>query len=83
MLESIVSTLLNRVLGAYVSNLNYSQLKVGIWSGKSKRNQRYTGLCSQHIYIIIGEVTLRDLKLRREALDKFNLPVDVLEGNAV
>ncbi|KAL7310459.1 Vacuolar protein sorting-associated protein 13 [Mucor circinelloides] len=59
MLESVVSTLLNRVLGAYVSNLNYSQLKVGIWS---------------------GEVTLRDLKLRREALDKFNLPVDVLEG---
>ncbi|RCI05461.1 hypothetical protein CU098_001873, partial [Rhizopus stolonifer] len=44
---------------AYVSNLNYSQLKVGIWS---------------------GEVTLRDLKLKREALDKFNLPVDVLEG---
>lgn len=34
MLESVVSTLLNRVLGAYVSNLNYSQLKVGIWSGK-------------------------------------------------
>ncbi|KAI8644804.1 hypothetical protein BD408DRAFT_104972 [Parasitella parasitica] len=59
MLESVVSTLLNRVLGAYVSNLNYSQLKVGIWS---------------------GEVTLRDLKLKREALDKFNLPVDVLEG---
>lgn len=28
----------------------------------------------------VGEVTLRDLKLRREALDKFNLPVDVLEG---
>lgn len=28
----------------------------------------------------LGEVTLRDLKLRREALDKFNLPVDVLEG---
>lgn len=23
---------------------------------------------------------MRDLKLRREALDKFNLPVDVLEG---
>ncbi|KAI9480349.1 MAG: hypothetical protein EXX96DRAFT_521344 [Benjaminiella poitrasii] len=59
MLESVVSTLLNRVLGAYVSNLNYSQLKVGIWS---------------------GQVTLRDLKLRREALDKLNLPVDVLEG---
>lgn len=34
MLESVVSTLLNRVLGAYVSNLNYNQLKIGIWSGK-------------------------------------------------
>lgn len=33
MLESVVSTLLNRVLGAYVSNLNYNQLKIGIWSG--------------------------------------------------
>lgn len=30
--------------------------------------------------ILSGEVTLHDLKLRREALDKFNLPVDVLEG---
>ncbi|KAI8878766.1 hypothetical protein K501DRAFT_124944, partial [Backusella circina FSU 941] len=59
MLESVVSNLLNRVLGAYVSNLNYNQLKIGIWS---------------------GEVILRDLKLRREALDKLNLPVDVLEG---
>ncbi|KAI9283162.1 hypothetical protein BY458DRAFT_427893 [Sporodiniella umbellata] len=59
MLESVVSTLLNRVLGEYVSNLNYNQLKIGIWS---------------------GEVKLRDLKLRREALDKLNLPVDVLEG---
>ncbi|KAI8888651.1 hypothetical protein K501DRAFT_320796 [Backusella circina FSU 941] len=59
MLESVVSTLLNRVLGTYVSNLDASQLKIGIWS---------------------GEVTLRDLKLRREALDNLDLPVDVLEG---
>ncbi|ORX43331.1 DUF1162-domain-containing protein [Hesseltinella vesiculosa] len=33
MLESFVSTLLNRFIGAYVSNLNYSQLQIGIWSG--------------------------------------------------
>ncbi|KAI8384441.1 uncharacterized protein BYT42DRAFT_612143 [Radiomyces spectabilis] len=59
MLESLVSTLLNRFLGAYVSNLNYNQLQIGIWS---------------------GEVVLRNLKLKREALDKLNLPVDVLEG---
>ncbi|KAI9493351.1 hypothetical protein BDB00DRAFT_946102 [Zychaea mexicana] len=60
MLESLVSTLLNRVLGAYVSNLNYNQLQIGIWS---------------------GEVVLRNLKLKREALDKLDLPVDVLEGH--
>jgi hypothetical protein len=29
---------------------------------------------------LLGEVVLRDLKLKREALDKLNLPVDVLEG---
>ncbi|KAI9287283.1 vacuolar protein sorting-associated protein vps13 [Umbelopsis sp. AD052] len=60
MLESLVTTLLNRFLGAYVSNLNYNQLKIGIWS---------------------GDVVLRDLQLKREALDKFDLPVDVLEGH--
>jgi len=60
MLESLVTTLLNRFLGAYVSNLNYNQLQIGIWS---------------------GDVVLRDLQLRREALDKFDLPVDVLEGH--
>ena len=27
-----------------------------------------------------GEVVLRNLKLKREALDKLDLPVDVLEG---
>lgn len=27
-----------------------------------------------------GEANLRDLKLRREALDKLDLPIDVLEG---
>jgi vacuolar protein sorting-associated protein 13A/C len=29
----------------------------------------------------LGDVVLRDLQLRREALDKFDLPVDVLEGH--
>ncbi|RUP43863.1 vacuolar protein sorting-associated protein vps13, partial [Jimgerdemannia flammicorona] len=59
MLESLVANLLNRFLGAYVSNLNYNQLNIGIWS---------------------GEVVLRNLQLKKEALDKFNLPIDVLEG---
>ncbi|KAI7863890.1 hypothetical protein BDF14DRAFT_1998124 [Spinellus fusiger] len=59
MLESLVAGILNRVLGNYVSNLNYDQLKIGIWK---------------------GEVNLKNLKLRKEALDKLDLPVDVLEG---
>ncbi|KAL0077823.1 hypothetical protein F4703DRAFT_1910666 [Phycomyces blakesleeanus] len=59
MLESLVATILNRFLGNYVSNLNYDQLKIGIWN---------------------GEVNLKNLKLRREALDKLDLPIDVLEG---
>jgi vacuolar protein sorting-associated protein 13A/C len=29
---------------------------------------------------LTGDVVLRDLQLKREALDKFDLPVDVLEG---
>ncbi|KAI9272903.1 hypothetical protein BDA99DRAFT_569176 [Phascolomyces articulosus] len=59
MLESLVASILNRFLGNYVSNLNYDQLNIGIWS---------------------GEANLRDLKLRREALDKLDLPINVLEG---
>jgi hypothetical protein len=27
-----------------------------------------------------GDVVLRNLQLKKEALDKFNLPIDVLEG---
>jgi len=50
---------LNRFLGAYVSNLEVNQLNIAIWT---------------------GDVVLRNLQLKKEALDKFNLPIDVLEG---
>lgn len=33
MFESIVATVLNQVLGSYVSNLEQNQLKLGIFSG--------------------------------------------------
>ncbi|KAI7898920.1 uncharacterized protein BX663DRAFT_555462 [Cokeromyces recurvatus] len=59
MLESLVASILNRVLKDYVSNLNYDQLKIGMWK---------------------GEVNLRDLKLRKDALDKLQLPINVSEG---
>lgn len=35
MFESIVSSVLNQVLGSYVDNLDGSQLKLGIFSGKN------------------------------------------------
>lgn len=31
-------------------------------------------------YVAAGQLTLRNLKLKKGALDKFQLPVDVLEG---
>ena len=31
----------------------------------------------------IGQLTLRNLKLKKGALDKFQLPVDVLEGTFI
>ncbi|KAJ3205144.1 hypothetical protein HDU82_005381, partial [Entophlyctis luteolus] len=59
MFESVISLVLNKFLGDYVSNLETSQLSIGVWQ---------------------GDVALHNLKLKREALDKFNLPVDVVEG---
>lgn len=35
MLESLVANILNRFLKNYVSNLNYDQLKIGMWKGKT------------------------------------------------
>ncbi|KAI9279983.1 hypothetical protein BY458DRAFT_470198 [Sporodiniella umbellata] len=59
MLESLVVNILNQFLKDYVSNLNYDQLKIGIWN---------------------GEVNLSNLKLRKDALDKLDLPISVSEG---
>lgn len=37
---------------------------------------------SLNISIYSGEVVLKNLKLKKEALDKFRLPVDVIEGQS-
>lgn len=60
MFESIVATLLNRLLGAYIENFDSKQLNIGIWS---------------------GDVRLKNLKLKKESLDKFKLPLDVKFGH--
>ncbi|PRT56259.1 Vacuolar protein sorting-associated protein 13 [Wickerhamiella sorbophila] len=60
MLESVVATILNRVVGAYVENFDPKQLNIGILS---------------------GDVKLRNLRLKRAALDKLHLPVNVIDGH--
>lgn len=51
---------------------------------KKKRGAKVTKV-SRDVYIFlfclyIGEVNLRNLKLRRDALDKLDLPINVSEG---
>ncbi len=57
--ETLVTDLLNKVLGDHVENLDRSQLKLGIWG---------------------GDVVLRNLKLKKNALDDLDLPVRVSHG---
>ncbi|KNZ59481.1 hypothetical protein VP01_1722g4 [Puccinia sorghi] len=37
-LESVVSSVLNQVLSAYIENFNPKQLNIGIWGGDIERN---------------------------------------------
>ncbi|CAG8448137.1 4681_t:CDS:10 [Diversispora eburnea] len=60
MLESLVANVLNRFLGAYVSNLENNQLNIGIWTGMFDR--------------------VEFIEFIEFALDKFNLPIEILEG---
>ena len=60
MFESLVLTILERVLGQYVEGLDRASLKVAVWS---------------------GNVTLTELKLRREACYALGLPVNVKLGS--
>ncbi|ODV90204.1 hypothetical protein CANCADRAFT_1934 [Tortispora caseinolytica NRRL Y-17796] len=59
MLEGLVASILNNVLGAYVKNFDPKLLNIGIWG---------------------GDVSLKRLELKKEALDELRLPVDVVEG---
>jgi len=59
MLESIVSSLLTRYLGEYVTGFEKEHLQVSLLS---------------------GEVVLENLQLKKEALDRFDLPLTVKAG---
>ncbi|KAJ1680426.1 Vacuolar protein sorting-associated protein 13 [Spiromyces aspiralis] len=67
MFEGIVANVLNKVLGDYVANLETNQLNVGIWQGRLRS--------------MSCDVKLHKLRLRKDALDRFDLPIDVLEAD--
>lgn len=78
MFEQLLANLLNKFLGDCVDNLEKKQLNVGIWSG----NWSLQINVDTHIPYLYtaGEVSLRGLKLKKEALEKFNLPLEVVGG---
>jgi hypothetical protein len=47
--ESIVADLLNRFLGDYVENLDHSQLKIGIWGGKTNVSVAFSWHCCNYV----------------------------------
>ncbi|XP_054740711.1 intermembrane lipid transfer protein Vps13 [Anastrepha obliqua] len=57
--ESVVTDVLNKVLGDYVENLDKNQLKIGIWG---------------------GDVVLNNLKVKENALDELDLPLQLVYG---
>lgn len=71
--------LFNRILAPYVENLDMNQVNYGIGQGALAIE------CSLESYSpragsTKGQLTLRKLRLKKGALDKFRLPVDVIEG---
>ena len=76
MFETIVSSVLNQVLGNYVDNLDGSQLKLGIFSG----NNHFSNWIFINLFTFLGNVVLKNLKLKKEAVDKLNLPIEIFEG---
>lgn len=59
MFESVVASILNRVLGSFVQGFDSKQLNIGIWG---------------------GDVKLHNLRLRKESVDKLELPIEVSFG---
>jgi vacuolar protein sorting-associated protein 13A/C len=79
MFETIVATVLNKVLGSYIADLEQNQLKLGIFNGIFE-GPVVGQEGSQPDFI--GNVVLKNLKLKTEALDKLNLPVEILHGTS-
>lgn len=82
--ESIVAELLNKVMGEYIENLDYTQLKVSLWGGKNACSVilLFDNNCVFHIKksLLSGDLVLNDLLIKESALDVLDLPVRLEYG---
>jgi vacuolar protein sorting-associated protein 13A/C len=77
---SDIIQLFNRILAPYVENLDLNQLNLGIMAGMLTHHLGwFNSLCTSYIK---GRLELENLRLKKDALDKFRLPVDVLQGSS-
>lgn len=63
-------------------NLDLNQVNYGIGQGNSYR-RRMVQFPTDRKQLIAGQLTLRNLRLKKGVLDKFQLPVDVVEGRSI
>ncbi|XP_076380466.1 vacuolar protein sorting 13C isoform X3 [Megalopta genalis] len=79
--ESIVTELLNKVLGEYIQNLDYTQLKVSLWGGDVVLNDlliKETALDVLDLPIRLGYGRLGKLILKIPFKDMWNGQIDAI-----
>ena len=82
MLERLATWFLNTYVAEYVGNINTDQLSIGILRGKFKfwPNFMLVRKCLMKNTVLLGAVELEKLPLKKDALKKLNLPIEVKSG---
>jgi len=62
--ESLVVNVLNQFLGPYIKNLDASQLKIGIWNG---RTLSFASMCIGILLFVLGDALLERLEIKENA----------------
>ena len=75
MLERLATWFLNTYVAEYVGNINTDQLSIGILRGKF-----ILILNLAMMVVLLGAVELEKLPLKKDALKKLNLPIEVKSG---
>ncbi|KAL3320236.1 Vacuolar protein sorting-associated protein 13A [Cichlidogyrus casuarinus] len=71
--ETIIADVINRYLGTFLEQLDASQLNFGLISGKFYFSYGH--------FVIKGSVRLKNLNVKANAFDEFNLPVRISSGH--